>query len=236
MNSFLVGCAIPVERARREQYSDVEMSRPIRSISRSRGLGTNKREGHKTGTLEAKRRKQSRNRERWTRLTRRRTGTAPPRDRYNVRQLSDYYDRAGLGGVPLNHMGMIEQVRVQRQRGWCDEAEEGSVRVPAGADGLSAAAERCLASVHDWCVWSVCRRALARGKEVRGRGVLVCSSEDGNLVPSRTRRRKGRRGGRGRGSRVRSGRSPRQRSIMRRGVKELAHGASKQPSRRLSPA
>ncbi|CAM9677058.1 unnamed protein product [Ascophyllum nodosum] len=40
----------------------------------------------------------------------------PFRERYNMRQLSDYFDEAGLGGVPENILGMIEQIVVSHGR------------------------------------------------------------------------------------------------------------------------
>lgn len=36
--------------------------------------------------------------------------------RYEVRVLSDYFDRAGLRGVPANQLGMIEQVVISHGR------------------------------------------------------------------------------------------------------------------------
>ncbi|CAM9169748.1 unnamed protein product [Scytosiphon promiscuus] len=40
----------------------------------------------------------------------------PFRERYEVRMLSDYYDSAGLRGVPANQLGMIEQVVISHGR------------------------------------------------------------------------------------------------------------------------
>lgn len=44
------------------------------------------------------------------------TYSVPTIRRYRVRFLSDYFDRAGLGGVPANQLGMIEQVVISHGR------------------------------------------------------------------------------------------------------------------------